>query len=495
MIRMIQFLNISGIRFYCILFIGFLLSGCIEPNEVIYPIETVELAPHELLLEDQLGTLSQDSSFTQGVAAVDVNGDGYPELYATNSWTNQSNFYYLNNKGVFSKNESSKLTSNFLNGNGCSWGDVNNDGFLDLAVSNVNNASNFLFKGLSGDKFEAIELRQINKDESWTYGSNWADVDNDGYLDLYLANFKNQQNVFYQNKLGILNERDLKLTSSNAHSSIHSVWTDLNNDGLPDLILTGEKRTHIYKNLGDFVFEELTEQSIVTEKMYSYGCSVADFNNDGNLDLFFTNWKLKNCLYLNDGEWNFEKVSKDVIGKEVTNSEGSCWGDFDNDGWIDLAVANDGVNSLFRNIDGVKFERIEVPGFTDTVRNSNALVWFDSNKNGFLDLYAANGGNQRNQFFTNAANDNNWLKVKLKGVTSNTLGIGAKVKVYTKNKVQTQEVNSQAGGGCGSQKPLTLHYGIGKNQQVDSVQVIWPSGVRFSTSKPLVNCILLISEQ
>jgi hypothetical protein len=471
------------------------LQSCSNQTSPINDTVEIFVQPGALLQADYNSVLTKDSSYTQGVSAVDINGDGYPELYATNSWTNQSNFFYKNNHGEFIKDDSTNLTRNLLNGNGCSWGDVDNDGKLDLAVANVNNASNFLFKGGDEGKFTIVELAQFNPEESWTYGSSWVDVDNDGYLDLYLANFKNQQNVFYQNIRGVLTEKDLKLTSSNSHATIHCVWSDLNNDGLPDLILSGEKRTHIYKNLGHFMFEELIDQELVLENMYSYGCSVADFNNDGNLDLFFANWNLKNCLYVNKGNWRFEKISKDVIGGEATNSEGSCWGDFDNDGWIDLAVSNDGDNSLFRNIKGVDFRKIEVPEFTDTVINSNALVWFDKDKSGFLDLYVANGGNQLNQFFVNTGNSNNWLKVKLTGTISNKPGIGAKVKVYTESKVQTQEVNTQAGGGCGSQKSLTLHFGLGKDLEIDSVIVHWPSGLKSKLEKPEVQTELLIREQ
>ena len=93
-----------------------------------------------------------------------------------------------------------------------------------------------------------------------------------------------------------------------------------------------------------------------------------------------------------------------------------------------------------------------------------------------MDLFIANGKNEHNQFFNNTGNNNNHVKVKLKGKTSNRSAIGAKLKLFYNGNMQTQEVSSQSGGGCGSQKSLTLHFGIEKNNIVDSLYIEWPSG-------------------
>ncbi|MBT4774473.1 MAG: CRTAC1 family protein, partial [Crocinitomicaceae bacterium] len=191
---------------------------------------------------------------------------------------------------------------------------------------------------------------------------------------------------------------------------------------------------------------------------------------------FFTNWDSPNHLYKNKGNWQFEKINSAGISNLKSKTEGSCWGDFDNDGWIDLVVSNDGKNYLYRSLSGEHFEPMSLIGYTDTDNNSNALIFFDSNRSGFLDLYVANGGNQKNQFFENHGNENGWVEIHLKGRKSNSSAIGSKVRVFTGGLKQTKEVSAQSGGGCGSQIPLTLHFGLGQHDKIDSIRVSWTSG-------------------
>ncbi len=435
----------------------------------------VDSKSHILLTENNSSSLAQDSSYTQGVTAVDLNGDYFPEIFATNSWTNDKNFFYLNDNGTFKKDARFSFVNDRLNANGACWGDFTRNGQLDLAVANVNNAPNQVFVAL-GDTFIKKDLPQNDAINNWTYGMTWVDATNSGFLDLYAVNYKNQPNVFYKNINGQLIESPNHVLSIGAHSSLNAVWSDLDNNGFLDVIISGENRNYIFKNLGGYKFEQLTDSPIVEAGTFSYGCSVGDYNNDGAMDLFFTNWDSPNHLYRNTGNWQFEKVTDAGLSDLPSKTEGSCWGDFDNDGWIDLAVSNDGANYLYRNFSGQYFELTPLSGFTDTSINSNALIFFDSNRSGFLDLYVANGGNQKNQFFNNGGNENNWVKVHLKGRKSNSSAIGSKVLVCTKSTKQTQEVSTQSGGGCGGQKPLTLHFGLGQSEKIDSIRIHWSSG-------------------
>ena len=140
-----------------------------------------------ILVEDLESILCKDTGYTQGVAAVDVNKDGFPEIYATNSWTNQNNLFYWNQKGIFQKDTSLPFTKSELNSNGCSWGDLSNDGEYDLLIANVNNAPNQLFLNQDKGEFNRIELSQNDSSSSWTYGVSWVDANNSGFLDLYLV--------------------------------------------------------------------------------------------------------------------------------------------------------------------------------------------------------------------------------------------------------------------------------------------------------------------
>ena len=450
---------------------------CCTDNTSKEPLAAIRKAKvdPDILIEDVSSALAYDSSYTQGVTAVDINGDFYPEIFATNSWKNDNNFFYQNDRGTFKKDKRFSFTSDRLNANGACWGDFTRNGKLDLVVANVNNKNNQVFIA-SADTFGMIKVPQYDSINSWTYGVTWVDATNSGFLDLYVVNYHNQPNIFYQNIDGQLIESRDHVLSAGSHSSLNAVWADLDNNGYVDLIICGAKRNFIFKNLGGYHFEQLMESAIIQPNLTSYGCSVGDYDNDGLMDLFFTNWDSPNHLYRNLGDWEFELMSDAGLPSVKSLSEGSCWGDFDNDGWIDLAVSNDGENSLFRNLLGQRFEPVKVHGFTDTSINSNALVFFDSDLSGFVDLYVANGGNQKNQFFKNRGGKNHWVKIHLTGQRSNSSAIGSKVQVYYGGIQQTQEVSAQSGGGCGSQKPLTLHFGLGQSQRVDSIVIRWTSG-------------------
>jgi len=204
--------------------------------------------------------------------------------------------------------------------------------------------------------------------------------------------------------------------------------------------------------------------------------------------------KGKNWIYKNLGDFKFEKLNIPPFDSDYNNSEGSCWGDYDNDGFSDLLITNDGVNSLYKNIDGKSFKKMHFGSLTDSSGNSNGIIWVDIDLDGDLDIVIANGGNQRNQLFENSGNDNNWVKIKLEGTISNRSAIGAKVIVYSGKLTQHQEIQSQSGGGCGSQKQLLLHFGLGQNTLIDSVQVRWPSSPISTELNLGCNSIITIKE-
>jgi hypothetical protein len=432
---------------------------------------------NDLLHENINSVLSTDSGFTQAVSIIDLNNDGYPEIFATNTGIYEKNLFYQNNKGVFTKDSVINVTLDKYRTNGCSWADFDNNNTVDLVVANRDDSLNILYINNNLYQFSRNKLNGNNKNENWSYGVSWCDADNDGYLDLFITNSHNQKNKFYHNINGELKEKSIPIITNSTFTSIHAVWTDLNNDQLQDLIICEDGENHLYINNGGLDFT-LLENNIVSKSKYlTYGCSAGDYNNDGLIDLFFANWAGTNELFMNIGELNFKKIKSGEIVKDYEHTEGSCWGDYDNDGFIDLIVTNDGVNRLYKNIEGKSFKSIPIHGLTDTIRNSNGTVWLDANNNGFLDLFIANGKNEFNQFFNNIGNKNNYVKIQLTGTSSNRSAIGSKIKLFSNGNMQTQEISSQSGGGCGSQKSLTLHFGTGNSSKIDSLIIQWPSGI------------------
>ncbi len=443
----------------------------------------------------ETGNIVEDSGYSQGAAWADYDNDGDEDLFVTNSWTNGNNLFYENNgNGTFTKLTDIIIANDGGNSNGCTWGDVDNDGDVDLFVANVNDQNNFFYLNNGDGTFKKVENEDPVMDGGWSYTCAWADYNNDGWLDLFVGNYKEQNNFLYQNNgAGKLVKMENPVITSEQKSTQGSAWFDYNNDNLPDLYVANAGLNDLYKNLGNGQFVKVSEIPPVTDLGNSFGCSAADYNNDGFTDLFVANWWGKNHLYKNLGNGQFEKINGSPVTEESLNSEGSSWGDFDNDGDLDLIVTNDGDNSVFENKNGtfIKLEHLVVANDSS---NSNGITWNDFDNDGDLDIFVANGGNQPNLLYLNPGNHNRWLKIKVTGNESNKSAIGARISIYQKSGAQYREVSGQTGGGYGAQNGLIQHFGLGSKEKVDSVVVRWPSGNQTKISKIKANRIINIAE-
>jgi hypothetical protein len=270
-------------------------------------------------------------------------------------------------------------------------------------------------------------------------------------------------------------------------------WGDFDNDGWPDLFVPViANGTHLlYRNLGGGRFARVTTGSIAADGEANSGKWV-DYNNDGHLDLFVVhglNPGKTNALHRNNGDGTFTAMPGDIVGPIVTDVgmyAGSSWGDYDNDGHLDLMVTNNdrnpggGPNFLYHNNGDGSFTRIRSgsPG-NDAGAASTFCTWADYDEDGFLDLFVARSVfvEFTNLLYRNNGNSNHWLKVKLTGTVSNRQAIGAKVRVKAtirgKTFWQMREVSS---GPAFSQTPLTAHFGLGDAATVDTLRIEWPSG-------------------
>jgi hypothetical protein len=192
--------------------------------------------------------------------------------------------------------------------------------------------------------FTRITTGAIVNDGGRSFGSSWGDYDNDGDLDLFVAN-ELQNNFLYQNNG---DGTFIKITSgaivNDGGRSVSSSWGDYDNDGDLDLFVANylaSENNFLYQNNGDGTFTKITTGAIVTDGGRSYGSIWGDYDNDGDLDLFVTNyWGDNNFLYQNNGDGSFTKITSGAIVNDGGYSYGSSWGDYDNDGDLDLFVAN-----------------------------------------------------------------------------------------------------------------------------------------------------------
>ena len=249
----------------------------------------------------------------------------------------------------------------------------------------------------------------------------------------------------------------------------------------PDLFIAnaGSRNNSLYRNDNGGQFVKITTGAIVNDGGSAIGCSWGDYNNDSYLDLFVANFlNQNNFLYRNNGDGTFTKITSGAIVSDGGNSVGSTWSDFDNDGDVDLFVGNDGQNNfLYSNNGNGQFTRITSGDIVNTGGSSFGLSSGDFDDDGNPDVFVANRAGETNFLFVNDGNGNSWLNVKCIGVVSNTSAIGVKVSIMaTINDTlvwQSREISAQTGY---NSQTLRVHFGLGDATLIDSLRVIWPSG-------------------
>jgi len=385
-----------------------------------------------------IGDIVNDGGTSRGCAWADYDNDNDLDLFVANDY-DQNNFLYSNNgDGTFIKISSGSVVNDGAMSSSISWGDYDNDADLDLFVANYVDQKNFLYQNDGTGQFKKVTNGNIVNDISFSMGSSWADYDNDGYLDLFVTNGGSSvlQNNFLFHNNG--DSSFIKITTgiivNDASYSEGCCWGDYDNDGDLDLFVANnnDQDNNLFSNNGDGTFTKITTGIVVNDKGNSMGGSWGDFDNDGDLDLFVTNWlDQNNFLYANNGDGTFTKILSSPVVSDAGHSWGSAWGDFDNDGDLDLFVANAGnqKNFLYSNKGDGTFEKISTGIVVEESVTSTSVSWGDYNNDGFLDLFVSSEDNQKNCLYANNGNGNNWINIKCVGTISNHSAIGAKVRV------------------------------------------------------------------
>ncbi|HQI47907.1 MAG TPA: FG-GAP-like repeat-containing protein [bacterium] len=414
-----------------------------------------------------------------GVACADCDQDNNDDLLLVNqgqNWLcrNQGN-------GTFASETAGPVVSASDPSRGATWGDYDNDGLVDLFVANEN-AANSLFHNIGGGLFNRAADQPLTTEVFPSRAAAWADYNQDGYLDLFVATL-NGGNLLYRNDgKGTFTRISSGAPASDGGLSYGCAWADYDLDGDADLFVANYGNNFLYRN-DSSLFTKVISGPVVTDGGHSFGGSWGDYDNDGWPDLFVTNTEGVNFLYHNEGHGTFTRIPEGPVVTDTGISKGSAWGDINNDGWLDLYVARNGADALYLNTGGRGFVRLNVPAFA-LADNSLACAWTDANRDGFLDLVVANYGAPAN-LSINAGNTAHWLEIRCIGSRSNRSAIGARVQVKAgiQGNVfwQTREITSQSGHS--GQNSLIAHYGLGDAAMVDSLRIIWPSGqVQVMTS-------------
>lgn len=507
-----------------------------------------------------------------GVSAGDINNDGLPDLYFTGNLV--PNKLYLNKGGLQFEDisEAAGVTGDDRWYSGTTMVDINHDGYLDIYLSvsgKFGNTANQLFINNGNNTFrESAESYGI-ADKGQSIQSTFFDYDNDGLLDLFVANYPNVMvsmgNKYYKDKMdknkfedsGHLykNQGNGKFVDVTVEAGVQNfgltlglVATDFNNDGYVDLYLSNDFNVpdYLYQNNGDGTFKEISQKATRHTSMFGMGIDAADFNNDGYTDLVqvdmtpadykrsktnmasmnpesfyeavdlgFNYQYMQNSLQLNNGtNRGGEPIFSDIArfaGMATTDwSWGALFADFDNDGHKDVFVSN-GVkrdvnnndvnarydnasffgresnpdfnlmpstpiaNFAFQNNGDFSFSNVTEDWGLEQKGFSNGFAYTDLDGDGDLDLVI----NNMDGAATIAVNQtqktgNHYLKVALKGQDQNLMGLGAKVMVKSGETQQQQELTLSRGYQS-SVEPV-LHFGLGSKDKVDGIKIFWPNG-------------------
>ncbi len=416
-----------------------------------------------------------------GVAFGDYDNDGDEDLYV--SVRGGHNKLFQNIDGTNFINVAEIAGVDYEGSSRTSiWLDVNNDGFLDLYVGNFNEIDILYLNQGDGTFLEDTRNARIYN-PGRTFSVNAADVNLDGYIDIYVSNFKEENKLFLNRGDGSFTNKIEELGPISSLNAMGAVFFDYDNDHDIDLYLVHDGQPNIfYKNIGGGRYVDVSEAAGVNDDGFGMGVDIGDVNKDGWMDLYITNL-YENVLYLNNGDGSFSNISE----KAGVGDYGMGWGtnflDFNNDGLQDIYVANDSYfsdysNVLYKNMGDSTFSELSSEYEICSKMAGYGSAVADINRDGFVDLVLANAGSKDYlQLFFNQSNQGNWIGFKLKGVKSNPAAVGARLELLDKNGVlHIDEIN--AGSGFASMNSLILHFGLGEASGIQSGSVFWPNGNR-----------------
>jgi len=483
-------------------------------------------------------------SMSGGVLLIDYDRDGWPDIYFTNATsvegalagkTARGALYHNNHDGTFTDvTEKAGVATPCAFAMGGAVGDYNNDGWPDLYITCL--GGNVLYRNNGDGTFTDVTRQAGVADGRWSTGAAFADYDHDGNLDLMVTNYVDfhltdlpefgskptckfrglsvqcgprglkgaGDSLFHNNGDGTFTDvsKQAGVSDPSGFYGLGVAWSDFDRRGAQDIYVANDSvPNYLYRENKNFTFTDVGLESGTAVsgdglEQGSMGVAIGDYLHTGYPAIFITNFADEyNTLYKNNGHYQFEDVSYQAgvaLASVPYVGWGTAFADFDNDGWLDLFVANGHVYPQIDTLpSGARYRQPKLlhmnqhdGTFCDASaqagaalmepRVSRGAAFGDLFNDGHIDVVVEDLDGGPMVLRNTGGSAGHWISLELSSPSKNRLAIGALVKATAGKLVQTEEVRS--GGSYLSQNDLRVHFGLGTAQKVDEIEIRWPSG-------------------
>jgi tetratricopeptide (TPR) repeat protein len=502
------------------------------PAEWLIPGLDIDTSSVKVLpFRDMAGSLklSSNKNMAGGTIIDDFNNDGYLDII-TSCWDLEESMHYYKNNGDGTFTDVSKQSglADIKGGLNIIQADYNNDGFTDILIlrgawlREMGKQPATLLRNNGNGTFTDVTVESGILSFGPTQTGVWADFNNDGWLDLFIAHetgspeFPHPSQLYINNHDGTFTDVTEKSGCDKLGFTKGVVAADYNNDGWPDIFMSGlDGHKILLKNKGIKSnipqFEDAThEAGLDKDTTFTFPTWFFDYDNDGWPDIFVCGYNFQGhlaqtlaeealhrplskpsamYLYRNNHDGTFTNVSKSVGLDHPVFAMGANFGDIDNDGWLDMYLATGNPdftslipNKMYKNIGGQRFADVTSSARVGNLQKGHAVSFADIDNDGDQDLFVETGGAFKGDAFYNSLyinpgqNNNNWISVLLEGVHSNRSAIGAHIAVtFTEDGKQRTVYRDVNSGGSFGASPLRQQIGIGTAKMIDELIIKWPT--------------------
>ena len=466
-----------------------------------------------------------------GLIVDDLSNTGRYDVVTSNFYScGPMHYFSTGGDGIWTERTAAAGLRDQVGGLNLTQADYNNDRCTDILVQRggweVAQRKSLLRNNCDGTFTDVTAEAGLLVPVTASQAMAWADIDNDGWLDLFVGNEDVKAQLFLNDGKGRFTDVAPKAGIDRQTFPKGVAAGDYDNDGFVDLYVSNyDGANQLYRNNGNGTFTERAAAAGVPGAGRGFATWFFDYDNDGWLDLFVTSYFMSvddtartylglphNAptlkLYRNTGRGTFDDVTKSVGLDKVFMPMGANFGDLDNDGFLDMylgmgtpSYASVAPHVLLRNDAGKRFVDVTASSGTGEMHKGHGIAFADLDFDGDEDIVAEIGGatpgdSHAMRVFENPGHGNDWIALKLTGVKSNRSALGARITVTMQNGGVTRTVNRQvSSGGSFGASPLEQHIGLGKGATVTAVDVWWPaSGVKQHFTDVRINTAYSLEE-